>query len=202
MTNRAVLISIQPYYVFLIIVHTMGWDVPQEKTIEIRKDFPQSEDWDKQTVIYCSKNRQSFNRIPKEYQPLMVPLLGKVVGEFVCDRIDKYRNYGFALRDENYEVFDVVRFLSNACLSANELVDYIRGRGVFYGWHISELKIYDKPKDVSDFFRACIRDENAPCGGCPRYIEYFDRETLGWAGAECYRDIRRPPQSWMYIEEV
>jgi len=36
---KSVLISIQPYWVFLIIARLMGWNIPQEKTVEVRKDY-------------------------------------------------------------------------------------------------------------------------------------------------------------------
>lgn len=65
----------------------MGWNIPQEKTVEVRKDCPKASDWNKRVHIYCSKNRKSFNRIPKQYQSFMEKFLGKVVGEFVCDSI-------------------------------------------------------------------------------------------------------------------
>lgn len=63
---KSVLIAIQPYYVFLIIARLMGWSLQQEKTVEVRKDYPKASDWNKVTHIYCSKNRKSFNRIPKD----------------------------------------------------------------------------------------------------------------------------------------
>lgn len=53
---KAITLSIQPYYVFLIIARLMGWNIPQEKTVEVRKDFPKASDWNKVTYIYCSKN--------------------------------------------------------------------------------------------------------------------------------------------------
>ena len=37
---KAVLMSIQPYWVFLIIARIMGWKIDKEKTIEVRKNFP------------------------------------------------------------------------------------------------------------------------------------------------------------------
>ena len=49
--SKSVLISIQPYYVFLIIAKTMGWDIPQEKTIEVRKTVPKDKDWNKKVII-------------------------------------------------------------------------------------------------------------------------------------------------------
>ena len=69
--NKSVLISIQPYRAFLIIARIMGWNIPQDKTVEVRKDFPKDSAWNKRVHIYCSKNRKSFNRIPKQYRHLM-----------------------------------------------------------------------------------------------------------------------------------
>lgn len=86
---KSVLISIQPYWVFLIIAKTMGWNVNQEKTVEIRKSHPKDENWNKVAKMYCSKDKKSFDRIPKEYRPLMERFLGKVIGEFVCDCIEE-----------------------------------------------------------------------------------------------------------------
>ena len=57
---KSVLISIQPYYVFLIIAQLMGWDIPQRKTEEVRKDLPKDKAWNRNTHIYCSKNLKSF----------------------------------------------------------------------------------------------------------------------------------------------
>lgn len=84
---RSVLISIQPYWVFLIIAKMLGWKTDKEKTIEARKSYPKAENWDKVVKIYCSKDERSFSKIPKEYQPLMERYLGKVMGEFVCDQL-------------------------------------------------------------------------------------------------------------------
>ena len=88
--SKSVLISIQPYWVFFIIARKMGWNIDKEKTIEVRKNFPKDQDWNRNVEIYCSKDKKSFSKIPKEYQPLMQKFLGKVIGEFVCDRVDNY----------------------------------------------------------------------------------------------------------------
>lgn len=57
-----------------------------------------------------------------------------------------------------------------------------------YGWHISNLKIYDKPKGLHDFSK--------PQEDCHREHQKYD--CLGcW---DCM--IKRPPQSWCYVEEV
>lgn len=192
--RKAVLISIQPYYVFLIIARLLGWDIPQEKTVEVRKDFPKDAAWDKVTHIYCSKNRKSFSSIPKQYQPFIEKLLGKVIGEFVCDRI---RKIPIDLRTAR-------GLLKDACLSAKELEDY-RSYKDAYGWHISDLKIYDKPKELGEFKFPCQRGyndiNNAWC-----YRERGARLTMckynDMKNSCCNAYLTRPPQSWCYVEKL
>lgn len=187
---KSVLISIQPYYVFLIIAKAMGWDIGQEKTVEVRKNYPKADDWDKTVKIYCSKNKKSFARIPKEYQPLMQPLLGKVIGEFVCNQIDTYDDdtiHAFSHEDySKWNDFD----LYNSCIHPEDFELYANDNWL-YGWHISDLVIYDKPKELSEFKKI-----NRECW-------YAD---LGLAKRDCPECknkgcfFTRPPQSWCYVE--
>lgn len=207
---KAVLISIRPRH--------CGNIASGKKKIEVRKDKPTLETPFK-CYIYCTKKTRKdglgdyvlyedekgfIEENGVRFSPLRA---SKVIGEFVCDRIEEFHEWQLTpygkFRDSEEE--DLQKFLKDSCLSRGEVFSYRENLEYYqplYIWHISELKIYDEPKEVSDFFRACIRDENAPCGGCPRYIEYFAGETLGYVDAECYRDIRRPPQNWMYVEEI
>ena len=183
---KSVLISIQPYWVFLIIAKAMGWEIDKQKTIEVRKNFPKAGDWNKLVEIYCSKDRKSFNRIPKEYQPLMQKFLCKVVGRWVCDKIYDIKPY-FDRPDllTQYECgwkhgkeFD--------CLSFSEMNSYLlEDNG--YGWHISDLKIYDKPKELSEFWTINCTNKRNGCQGCK-------------VKPNCIKTITRPPQSWCYVE--
>lgn len=199
---KSVLISIQPYYVFLIIARLMGWDIVQEKTLEVRKDFPKAPSWNKITNIYCSKNRKSFNRIPVQYQSLMEKLLGKVIGEFVCDKIydittpkDYFSEYLFFAHHgnspEESQDLDANKLLEETCLSMQDMIDYASGK-TLYGWRISDLKIYDTPKELREF-RGLCKYEDRDCCACP----YYDYDKMDCAG----RTIKRPPQSWFYVEE-
>lgn len=106
--------SIQPYWVFLIIATKMGWNISKEKTIEVRKTFPKDGNWDKVVKMYCSNNKKSFSMIPKEYQPLMKQFLGKVVGEFVCDLIES---------DDHLTPL-LSQFVYDSCLSLRDLGEY------------------------------------------------------------------------------
>ncbi len=141
-----VLISIKPYYVFLIIAHEMGWDVGRQKTVEVRKDFPKNEDWDKCVKIYCTKDKRSFKQIPKEYQPKMEKFLGKVIGEFVCDKLVWVISHPNIFAGHN--LFHEAA-IKAACLTYDEAEKYAKGKDL-YGWHISDLKI-EKLTDISKF---------------------------------------------------
>lgn len=112
-----------------------------------------------------------------EYQCLN----GRIIGEFICDRVYNflmsYTDGGSAelrkqyyLIGENSKIID--EFWKGCCISPEELSQYIKPDELIYGWHISDLKIYDKPKELSEF-----------------------KEPNG-------RKISRPPQSWCYVEEI
>ena len=168
--SKAVMLSIRPKWCEKI--------ASGEKTIEVRKTRPKMNTPFK-CYIYCTKGRPDLNipisqeRLMRDYletgsmKSLNCPLgNGKVIGEFTCDRI-----YGLA--PLNHAPDDVEQ---QACMTREEIVRYLEGVG--YGWHIVDLKIYDAPRELSEF--TGLRDTRF--------------------GAAPY-DIKRPPQSWCYVEE-
>ena len=103
---------------------------------------------------------------------------GKVVAEFVCDRIDPIPIY-------NGWMVDVVD-LQTTRLTVRELLEYaggVEGKKL-YGWHISELKIYDKPKELRNF-----------SSGSSTLTYKKNGIDMRWSG------MKRPPQSWCYVEK-
>lgn len=201
--SKSVLMAIQPYYVFLIIARLMGWDIPQEKTVEVRKDFPKDSAWNKTVHIYCGKNRKSFNRIPAQYQPLMKKFLAKVIGEFVCDRIEKQAVFHKGITRIMIQGYKEKLFAlcKAAALSLDELHAYIDKAGkdfeIVSGWHIDDLKIYDEPKELGEF--------KAWRWECETVESQFYHCRFGYAHeAHCRfcKWIRYAPQSWRYIEEL
>lgn len=205
--NKAVMISIQSYYVFLIIARLMRWDIPQYKKVEVRKDFPKDKYWNKKVHIYCSKSKKSFNRIPKEYQPLMRPFLGKVIGEFVCDKIDEFHEWQLQPYGKfaEYEQENLDNFLKATCLTFAEVCTYRENLPYYkplYGWHISQLKIYDKPKELSEFFTIKQNDFISNCDNCPHGNGFDKHSKLCDLCLGQRRYITRPFQSWGYIAEV
>lgn len=209
---KAVLISIQPYWVFLIIAKIMGWDVGKEKTVEVRKSYPKAENWNKVAKIYCSKDKRSFSKIPKEYQPFMEQFLGKVIGEFVCEKVERIEIRHFTVfgHENRYAAVGENpdhQWLKKSCLPYDEVVHYGK-LAPLYGWHISGLKIYDEPKMLSEFIVAskygCCNE--GVCRDCPHFekgngIDIED-DCLADFDTDAYKPLRRPPQSWCYVEEL
>lgn len=190
--SKSVLIAIQPYWVFLIIAKAMGWNIDKEKTVEVRKTFPKDESWNEVAKIYCSKNKKSFVKIPKEYQPFMKKLLGKVAGEWVCDCIYNYTADPFISKHikKQCEISDE-DMVKQSCMSLDELYHYeshpeTHNWGMF-GWHISNLKIYENPKELSEFIKTekCPYAAMVDCSKCSEH--------------HCFT---RPPQSWCYVEDM
>ena len=71
-----------------------------------------------------------------------------------------------------------------------------------YGWHISDLKIYDNPKELSEFNRPC-HIENKDCENCIRYGKPYTWDFDEKKGTiYCTRRLTRPPQSWQYVEKL
>lgn len=123
-----------------------------------------------------------------EYQCLN----GRVIGEFVCDRVYLIKNQGsrFSVADEEQSVTNEIA--RQSCLDYDDMVSYL-GNKDGYGLHITALKIYDKPKELSEFYIPC---EKKNCRMCDAEREYdvcaFERK----------KPISRPPQNYMFVEEL
>lgn len=124
-------------------------------------------------------------------------LNGKVIGEFICDKIVRYDCQVIACA--KYEVNgayieEELRYNAGSCLTAEEMFSYSKGK-TLYGWHISGLKIYDKPKELSDFWKL----EKCPYtseNGCTYNYHCFRAGQMN----RCGETLTRPPQSWCYCE--
>ena len=72
-----------------------------------------------------------------------------------------------------------------------------------YGWHISDLVIYDKPKELSEFYRKC---NGIHCRGNDCEHWKYMRANADEFEMDCdcneLPPITRPPQSWCYVEEL
>ena len=211
-----ILASIKPYYYYLI--------AEEKKKIEVRKtalkNLPQD------IAFYMSKDEKSFAKIPKEFQEKYRKHFGKVGLAIVCDKIEdfycasvpylKENNlvYGqfvdngvykvngwhegivFERNDRYIETMLNNNDLKEMCLTAQELFNYIGVGKHLYGWHISDLKIYDNPKELSEFRKSgFMTEEEWLFNLYPNTHCHYD----AWAKKF---EITRPPQSWMFVEEV
>lgn len=187
---KSVLISIRPKWVEKI--------ASGKKTIEVRKSAPKEVPF--KAYIYCTKQKIN-GEILLTYERKIegrnrgfrdkgdIPLAGKVIGEFICDKVDKYT---FSHYEAEYRVTHVEQ--NAMCLNQPELIHYGKGE-TLYGWHISDLKIYDKPRALSEFYT------KKKCNSCKK---------SGYESTACMYDedckvpmsITRPPQSWQYVGEV
>ena len=168
----------------------------QEKSLEIRKTRPNI-----QTPFKCYIYQTKRNWVYKLLAKLR-PLKGaqaimdgqsRVIGEFVCNSIKAITASEFLVKE------DADKAIQGSCLTRQEIIDYAgwkAGMCVYdcrtvYGWHISNLVIYDKPKPLSNF-NQCHKCPYGDCENCIRH-EY-----------SCNGDYRltRPPQSWCYVEEL
>lgn len=193
---KSVLISIKPKYCELI--------ANGKKTIEVRKTKPKLQTPFK-SYIYCTKasnkyqticgsmvlNSDELYRHPKrgiEYGNSIELMLydnctkdnflnGKVIGEFICDGIISHCEMANA---------DIAE--QQGKIKREDLLKYANGKEL-YGWYISDLKIYDKPKELSKFIKCTYPFDCCAC-------DFWDSTYL-----VCAKPIR-PPQSWCYVEEL
>lgn len=137
---RSILISIRPKWIAKIL--------SGEKIVEIRTTAPKRENLPADVYIYCTKGDYIGHVSNK--------LVGKVVAKFrlwLCDCGD-YKNWLPFTKNE---------FAKSACLPIEEIERYVGDKRACF-WHISDLKIFDAPKELDEF------------------------------------GLKRPPQSWQFIE--
>lgn len=178
--SKAVLISIRPKWCEKI--------ASGEKTIEVRKTKPKL-DTPFKCYIYCTLPKYPHEDfIATDYPRPQFYGGGKVIGEFTCDRIYEIRKRGIPENFDycylslnewgNDDIETEIRAISASCVSKEELNAYGAKAPLLYGWHISDLRIYDAPRELSGFTGL----RNTRFGAAPY-------------------DIKRPPQSWCYVEE-
>lgn len=192
---KSILISIKPKWCEKI--------ASGEKTIEVRKTAPKETPF--KAYIYCTKRKingeilltydkkiEGRNRGFKENGD--ISLAGKVIGEFICDKVYSIKNRGsrFSVADEEQSVTNEIALQS--CLDYDDMVSYL-GNKDGYGLHITALRIYDNPEKLSEFFKPCPTKEKGDCLSC-------DCLADNDYGGVCTNNLTRPPQSYMYVEEI
>ena len=171
--KQDVMISIRPQWVGEI---TEGL-----KEIEVRKGRPKQET-PFRCFIYETQGKTATPWVDEDGN-MVFKGRGAVVAEFICDRIDIYTTVVAAKHE--CTISDQAMHQGSR-LSEKELYDYefsspVKDFGL-YGWHISQLKVYEKPLSLSDF-----------CTGSSTFR--FNEE-----GRTVYSGMKRAPQSWCYVD--
>ena len=152
---KHIIISIRPEWVAKIL--------KGEKTIEIRKSMPKC-DLPCKVYIYCTKGKDLWMHnkdtiILGNTDLTSYYLNGKIVAEFTLKKLGMLKYFS-----DISKCMPTWFELGETCLTDKEIKNYLQGK-IGYAWHIEDLEIYDKPKELAEF------------------------------------GIKRPPQSWCYVEE-
>ena len=192
--SKAVMLSIQPKWCELI--------ASGKKTIEVRKTRPKLETPFKCYIYETRGKIVRYSDIAWEFEGK-----GKVIGEFICDKFEVLKRN---------EIFNAPALYSQSRLTREEYFNYI-GNKTTYIWYIAEPKIYDEPKELSEFhvtdnsaIQSCKHREIA---GQPEYKTAHNGWIKGsyicnangepdWCTKCKVKPITRPPQSWCYVEEI
>lgn len=208
---KSVLISIKPQWCEKI--------VSGRKTIEVRKSAPKEVPF--KAYIYATKPKKWFScgAVSTSDELLWLAngkvemcdgfkfwadsgvyqgLNGRVIGEFICNEVEEFHEWELSPQGKfaEFEEERLKQFLSAACLSRDEVFRYRENLPYckpLYGLHIADLKIYDKPKELSEFFKPCSQHRNLDC-------DWLREHSV--CACEDKKPVTRPPQSWMYVEEI
>ena len=162
----SVLLSINPKWLEMI--------CNEEKTVEVRKNFPTKIGTPFRAYVYCTtppkgyslyktnNNKAIYSDVAQDDE---ICLNNKIIGYFTCDWVYKIDYKGNSFMVDN-DIALTNRVAIQSYLQFPDLIKYLGTEGG-YGWHISEIKLFDKPKELSEFSRCCA--------------------------------LKRPPQSWCYV---
>lgn len=165
--------SIQPKWCELI--------ASGKKTVEVRKTKPKLEAPFK---VYIYETRAKCDRpIMLDFGVLDFHGRGQVIGEFVSDDIFAlWSGYSGNNGDDCLTFDGRERYLGFNSDGSNRMG---------YGWHISDLVIYDKPKELSEFKVKRTITTYTTEHNIEGIVHYPKKEFI-------FDDITTPPQSWCY----
>ena len=175
------------------------------KTIEVRKSAPKDFAGDVYEVVSKTNFEKDLMQIPENEREFFKQFKGKVGLKFTLNRVEEiglikevinlhYTGKRFIMNKIGENIYDVSsETLRKSCLTYEEISNYLKGKKG-YAWHISNLVVFDRPKELGEF-----KHYNKPsCDGCPFQYSIecdYHREV------EC-DDIPliKAPQSWQFIE--
>ena len=184
---KTILISIKPKYVADII--------NGKKTIEIRKSMPKC-DLPIDVYIYCTKEKDKnlymsmFHgnyQVAKNVDHKHHIINGKVVAKFTLNKVEEIRP---------------LTNLNGACISYVDMKKYLNNRRG-YAWHIDNLVIFDKPKELSEFYHSFHHNKHErrfANNNVEIDSQYKALRQPIRGGYEYVYPLTKAPQSWCYVE--
>lgn len=141
-----------------------------QQTLKVCKTAPKDTPF--KVYMYCTKDGYMY-RCRFDENRLAIPELwnGKVIGEYVCEKMDEIVPSGSG-------------YMINADRKYANMI--ANGRTL----HISNVKIYDNPKELKEF-GTFVNKQNIINKGCEVIIENWTE----------FVPMRRPPHGWQYVEE-
>ena len=178
---KNIILSVKPKYVEMIL--------SGEKTIEVRKSCPKETPF--KVYIYCTKDKNKISEI--NLTTGVSFFYGKVVASFICNKVDNI--------DEETDRFNTIIIYDDikrcGCITDLELKKYLGKAKKVYALHISDLKIYDTPKKLSEFVTICPL--KITCNECEWYVKKT-KFIQPYCICNTIRPITKAPQSWQYCE--
>lgn len=192
---KSVLIAIRPQWVEKI-CHKIGEDETgkaiYEKRIEVRKTAPKEVPF--KAYIYETKGTTETPWIDEDGH-FIYKGRGQVIGEFICDKVYPIKNRGSSFVVANEEQGVTNQIAGQSCLYYYDMVSYFGNKDGF-GWHISDLKIYDRPRNLSEFRKSGFMTEEEWL-----FNLYPNTHCHYEAWAKKF-EITCAPRSWMHIEDL
>ena len=218
---KAMMISIQPQYVANILNGKKTLEI-RKTCPEIFKRLKPYEGASFDVYIYCTKDyfiheskgkmfpvkhisySDEISFLSKRFEnvdhPLYYDLRGKVVAKFTLNKVEEIRtspmfvggcpHYYLASCETTKE------FYEKSCLDYDTLYDYLKGEQG-YAWHIDNLEIFDKPKELKEFVPYCKLCGSTSCCNC----KHAQRDSeLRFISCDKVKPLTRAPQSWCYVE--
>lgn len=188
--EKVIVISIRPE-------HSLN-TLNGSKTLELRKSIPKGfVGW---VYGYVTKgkpyliNKDILSEFYELRDKYLVAYLDEDLNATIPFRFwfDEYIGYKYYEDDDTYFakrpqdfVYHAEEVLKRLCLSRDEFKTYGNGKDL-YAWHIKKLEVFDKPMQLSEFYRDYEVLSHDKYGN-----EIYSNDTP-------YFQLKRGPQSWQY----
>lgn len=154
---KAIIMSVQPQWLKKILVG--------EKTIEIRKTIPKC-DLPIDVYLYCTQKKVNGENLYIQFDQNQFrddawdyPYFdtkpggagadylanGKVVAKFTLNKVEE------VLTQHHIDAEQYDRVVKESCMDYELFEKYVGEKEQVYAWHIDNLVVFDKPKELSEF---------------------------------------------------